>query len=470
MSLQQHQSTGVPPLNISSSSTKNGAPTLPSSTHPKQSLKKTPSAILNEPGDGVEVKLDDSARRRELHKMFTQYKPKFLRNRLANLNLSQEGLKPRLVERLIDATLLLEKGVAPTQVARSTGQVIEIEAESASPQLNASDDFNDEDDDIEIATSTAMAQPQPKGNTKAKPKPGRLSGNPDVNDPLRRHKRRDTLQKYEEELAARPPPSRAQEIKEHRKSYASQKFHDRIAETHAGLVQEEKRHQAAILKKEETAKKIKEDQLRLERERRLRAEADEMARRRRIEMHGGIDPLQKKEKTREEKIQDIWDEIKDHTVKQLRNALALLGVSDKINVRLPGGDWDTRFLMRDGLLKRLHEKLIDERLGANDDVLVNALKAAGFDPGKKVFTKNERKRLTAELQRIQRERLEAEQDKLRLQLVEQRKVAKEQQRQRELAIVAARDAECAKVHHGMEVCFFFSQDYSVLNRATCFRC
>ena len=58
--------------------------------------------------------------------------------------------------------------------------------------------------------------------------------------------------------------------------------------------------------------------------------------------------------------------------------MALRNIPDRVNVRKPlTGVWESKYLLRDDLIEVLHEKLVEERLGPDDDVMVNALRSAG---------------------------------------------------------------------------------------------
>jgi len=375
----------------------------------------------SDPGEGQQQvgNAVDKERRKELKKIYKKYGPKFLRNSLANLNLSQEGLLPVLVNRLIDATLLLEKGVAPTTHAQQTGQIVELEVEAPETTL----------------------------------KPGNFSDNADINDPLRPTRRRESLKQFKDDINARPPPTKEQQSQQDRTKYMSKVFQNQVASAHKTLLSREAQVRVAKQNEQEIAQKVHEDQKRIDEENITRARAKEMARQRRISIHGGIDPLEPPKKDREELVQAIRDEIKDFSVKQLVNALALKGLNDKHMVTLAGGGREIRRLRRDGLVDRLHAKLVEERLGPDDDVLVNALLLLGLDPGKASFSASERAKLKKEMARLTRDKLAKEQERMRAEMRIEQQKALERQKQQELEIAAVRNAEMERVHSGMEVRF-----------------
>ena len=228
---------------------------------------------------------NDSARRQELKKLFQKYAPRFLRNRLANLNLAQDGLRPVLIKRLVDATLLLEKGVAPTTAATSTGEEVSVEVQLA-----------------------AGANPVGQGT---------FSENEAINSPLRENRFRDSLQQYQAELEARDAPSTSAVIAANRKAYMEDKFKRQIDTTRQSMQEDEAKRSQIARQKAEEAERIRLDQIRLARAKTEEAEREEAERLRRISIHGGIDPLEKKPPNRKEQVAAIREELEALSAKQV---------------------------------------------------------------------------------------------------------------------------------------------------------
>ncbi len=270
---------------------------------------------------------DEDARRKELRLLFRKQQPKFLRNRLANLNLAQDGLLPALVERLTEATLLLERGVAPTTHAQATGEEVVVRispASSPSAVANKAGGFGasaavggsfdqqasggggSSSSPPPLSSSTSQSQQQ-EGMISLQQ--GAFASAADVNDPLRQSRHRESLEKYQTDLAARAAPTQEEAIAAARKEYLSRTFQNQFVSAHRGMEEHEAQLRGARLAAEETAQKIKDDQDRQAREKVARAQAEELARQRRIQMHGGVDPLQPVEKDRSELIAAIREEI-----------------------------------------------------------------------------------------------------------------------------------------------------------------
>ena len=383
----------------------------------------------------------EQARRKALRATLRKYAPKFLRNRLANLNLSQDGLRSALVERLLEATLLLEKGVAPTTHAQATGEEVEVVV-AARPTTSES-----------VPVVGPRETPVAATEFGRRESVGLFSGDKDINSPLRASKHQEALEKYRDELANRPAPSKVQATLAARRKYASRAFQNRIQSTHEDMKKHEMKERASELKVQETAAKIRADQELQARLKIVRAEAAEVARKRRIEMHGGIDPLQPEQKDRSQLVQAIRDELEEYSTKQLRNMLALKGLKDRQMVKVNGvggPTWEKRTLLREGVLDLLHNKLVEERLGPDDDILVNALIVLGLDPGKTTFTAKERRKLQREVARLTREKLALQQAAMREQMAKDHAQALVRLKEQEMAAKARRNKEVERVHQGMQ--------------------